>query len=115
MTPHDSTGDLFDARAARDAGIAVAADHADAVIPEWGEYAYQLFVQYARDHAEFLTEKAREYAEDRGLPLPPDKRAWGRVPIRAAKAGIVSKIGYALATDPKVHCRPSTLWRSLVR
>lgn len=103
---------LFEARAARDDGIQRAADHADAVQPRWTDVAFAYFCAYARHHAEFITESARKYAEDSGLPAPPDKRAWGHVATRACRAGVVRAGGFAKAVDPKVHCNVKTLWVS---
>lgn len=102
------------ARAQRDAGIQAAVNHADAVDPGWPERAYRHFVAYARAHGQFLTEAARNAAECAGLAPPPDKRAWGGVASRAARAGVVVRTGYAPASDPKVHCSIATVWRSKV-
>ncbi len=102
---------LFDGRALRDDGISRAIQHADAVVPTWSETAFGWFCLYAKHHREFITEAARQYAEQRGFSTPPDKRAWGAVAVRAARAGIVRANGYAKATDPKVHANPKTLWR----
>lgn len=100
-----------DAIAARDEGIDRAITHADAVEPLWRERAYSLLLAYTTLRKSFLVEEAREWAEDRGLPYPPDKRAWGAVILRAAEAGVVSADGYGLVRDPKSHRHPATLWR----
>lgn len=95
----------------RDRGIERAVDHADREIPSWSDVALEYVRQYARNHGEFLSEEPRQYAESRGLPDPPDKRAWGAVMLRAARAGYIRKIGYAQANDPRVHGSINTLWR----
>lgn len=104
--------DFEAARLARDAGIAAAADHAERETPGWKDLAYDVFVDYARHNAEFLTEDVR-FANPQ-LPQPPDKRAWGHVAIRAVKAGVIEHGGFAKAKDAKVHCSVNTLWRSRV-
>jgi hypothetical protein len=111
------TGDLFDPPSGsdgRDDGMRRAIEHADLVEPRWSDRAYRLFVEFARSHRQFMTEAARQAAEEAGFALPPDKRAWGAVAMKAAKAGVVTSLGYTEASDPKVHCNPATLWRSNV-
>ncbi len=98
----------------RDAGMQQAIDHADSEAPAWGERAFRFVKAFATMNLRITSEGARKYAERCGLPFPPDKRAWGAVMIRAARAGLIAKIGYTTALDPKVHCNPVTLWESKV-
>lgn len=101
-------------RQLRDAGIAGAAFHADAVVPSWSDKAYDLFVALAGQGVEFTTEKVRLLcAEMKLLPEPPDNRAWGAVAMRARKAGVIEHSGrYTPSTDPKCHHRPVAVWRA---
>lgn len=62
------------------------------------------------DGQQFTTEMVREYAEQMGLPDPPDKRAWGGVIRRAAMSGLMVKKGWTTSRNPKVHCSPTSLW-----
>lgn len=103
-----------DARAARDTGIAQAAEHADAVEDRWTDRAYAFLVQHAKEHTFFTVEQVRMRVAGI-LPDPPTSRAWGAVVLRAARAGIIAKNGHAEAEDPAVHCNMVTLWRSLLR
>lgn len=96
----------------RDAGIASAIQHADAESPTWSERAFRFVRAFATMNNNLTSEGVRQYAERCGLPKPPDGRAWGAVMIRAVRAGIIAKIGYTTALDPKVHCNPVTLWQS---
>lgn len=96
------------------AGANAAAANADRVSPEWTDRAYFLFAAYARGHAEFATEDVVSYATTLGFAAPPDKRAWGHVAKRAAKARIVERSGYTKAKNSNVHRMTVTLWRSLV-
>lgn len=100
------------ARHKRDRGIERAVTHADAVSKLWSERAFRWFVIYARTHAEFITEAAREYAEAQGLPAPTDKRAWGHIAQRAARSGNVESIGYAPANSSNRSAK--VLWKSKV-
>ena len=103
--------DFDAARAARDAGIAMAIDHADAVEPRWSDYAFAFLTDYALTHETFTSEDVRE-ASAGVVTEPPSLRAWGGVFMRAAKRGMLLREGYANARDPKVHCNVVTVWRS---
>lgn len=119
--PDRSPGDVSavssidDARAARDAGIQQAVDHADAVTPKWSDTAYDFLVGYAYGAEGFTSEDVREAAYKSGaVDNPPSERAWGGVFMRAARKGVVQRAGYDTARDPKVHCNVVTRWRSLL-
>lgn len=111
--PVDPVQDV-QARTLRDEGMQRAVDHADRVIPDWKLDALAYVKQYAEANEQFMGELARRYAEARGFPPPPDKRAWGAVMMAAAKAGYVKKLGWTTATDPKVHKNPVSLWGSQI-
>lgn len=98
----------------RDDGIKRAVDHADKVHENWSDRAFDLLKAYISligNDAEFTSELVRNYAETYNLPHPPDKRAWGAVMLKAAKANLIFKKGWTTATDPKVHCNPVSLWQ----
>lgn len=98
----------------RDEGIQRAVDHADREIESWSDRATYMLMSCARARgqgSEITSESIRNYAEFHDLPPPPDKRAWGAVMLKAARAGVIKKIGYTTANDPKVHCNPVSLWR----
>lgn len=101
-------------RALRDAGIRTAAEHADEVTPAWGERAFCMLVEYVAGPgrtAEFTGEAVRRWAEGRGLPLPPDKRAWGAVMSRAIRNGMIERAGITSSEDPISHRGLRTTWR----
>lgn len=107
--------DFEAARRKRDEGIQRAIDHAEVVTPRWGDTAWSFLVDYARANVSFTAEDARQAAERSGaVPPPPDKRAWGGVFQRASRAGLIQRIGFVTARDPKVHCNNIALWRSTV-
>lgn len=97
-----------------DDGMATAIEHADAVLPGWGEHAYEMLVGYALNNFEFMTEDARVWAHRHGLPTPPDGRAWGAVTLRAVKAGIISCDRYQKTRIPPAHSTPRPVWRSAI-
>lgn len=93
-------------------GAQRAVDHADRVENDWSGRAYAMLVDYATGHQEFMTEDARKWASDAGLPPPPSARAWGAITLRASKEGIIHAIGYRPTKNPSAHRTPATLWRS---
>jgi hypothetical protein len=100
----------LEAELERDLGMARSLSHQSQVVPEWGELAYAFLVNYAREHASFISEDvATEYARTT-LPQVISPRAWGPVYQRAARAGIIAKDGYGTATSR--HLSPCPRWRS---
>lgn len=97
------------ARVRRDDGIQRAVDHADRVSHAWSVLAYQTLIAFLQHRAyRFLAQEFVEYAEDvERIPIPPDKRAWGSIIQRAARAGLIVKAGYR----EDRYCSPKTLWR----
>ena len=77
----------------RDDGIRRAVEHADSVEPSWSDRAGAMLLQYAASREAWMAEDLREWAHARGLPSPPDGRAWGVVVRRAAAAGHIVKVG----------------------
>ena len=98
---------------ARDAGMAQALDHADAVDPSWSMEAAKLLQRFIRRSGVdfFTTEQARSWAYDRGLMPPPDDRAWGALLRSAANLGMIRKRGYTQSEQTQAHMRPVTRWQ----
>lgn len=113
--------DELDPAALRDAAIALAVEHADDVEPRWSDVAYGLLLQVIqlrkrtpRCETPFMAEDVRRWAErTRGLPSPPDARAWGGVFQRAARAKVIERAGFGESRNPQAHLRPTALWRAL--
>lgn len=78
----------------RDAGIERAVTHADKVVKNWQEIAYERLLEFlaGRDGAPFLAEEFRQWGRFK-IPAPPDGRAFGGVIRRAATAGKIVNIG----------------------
>lgn len=90
---------------ARDVGMARVERSAGT---EWQRLALGYLSEYVARHlSPFLAEDVREWAEARGLPAPPNEKAWGPVMQAARRAGIVWPCGYAPARSsngaPKVR------------
>jgi hypothetical protein len=101
--------DFSKAMEARDLGIERAVDHANREESEWSGQALGLLVAFATDCGRpFLIEEARQYAESKKLPPPPDARAWGAVTRRAAAKKRIRKVGFRAAASS--NCSPKVLW-----
>jgi hypothetical protein len=101
----------FSGEELRDAGIALSKETADKKQGGWSERTYELFLEYLEiKKGGFLGEDFRGWASKRGNPEPPSLRAYGHVLVRAAKEGLIYKIGYERTSNPKAHKTPSTLW-----
>lgn len=112
LTIEDAIARAEVARELRDDGMRRAVDHANHVEPGWQERAIEHVRAFVMERREFMCEDAREFAEARGMSLPPDNRAWGAVMTKCARLGLIVKDRLGYAKDPKVHMRPTSVWRS---
>ena len=94
----------------RDIGIHTALDNADSVHDKWSDTAYIFLLKYIKSHREFMTEDVR-VASEKEIPIPPSKRAWGGITVRAVKAGLIERIGFSNVKNIKAHRTPATVWR----
>lgn len=100
--------DYTEATVRRDAGIERAVTHADRVMLTWSDDAYSYLRTWLarKPRGDFLAEDA--FAEF--LIDPPDGRAFGAVIRRAARDGLIHKVGYRQAKTSNLS--PKVLWRS---
>jgi hypothetical protein len=95
-----------------DAGMLIAASHADRELNNWSFSAKQLFEMYATLHPDgFMTEEVRVWAEKLGFETPPDNRAWGYIAKAMAKHGVVVASGFAKQRSSTCHGSPKTVWK----
>ena len=101
------------ARAARDEGISRAVDHAESDSPGWGELAFRYIQLYAQQHRgeRFIGRDIVLASKAYGLIQPPTDKAWGGPMQKAAKRGVLRKVG--TAPDPNRHCNPVPLWEAV--
>lgn len=105
--------DIDFARAARDDGMARAADHAEEVVPGWGDLALSYLKRYAESHDRFPGWFVTREAELlQAIPAPPTLKSWGSVFTKAQRDGLIVKDGYT--QDPRRHASPIPCWRSLI-
>ena len=77
----------------------------------WTNEAFLFLVSYAENNKEFLAEEVIKASKDE-LPQPHDNRAWGAIFHKAAKAGVINRVGFKGAKTS--HGSPKPLWGSLV-
>jgi hypothetical protein len=100
---------VTDAAIRRDGGIQRAVDHANYTNDGWSDAAYSFFLSYITRHQSFMTEEVR--AASYGIvPEPPSLRAWGAVIVRAAREGLIRRIGYQQVKNANAHMTPAALW-----
>ena len=113
MTPFQQ--DLFTGTELRDRGIEKAINHANGELENWSEEAYGFlknFIEASKQsHVNtFMTEHARSESKYFNIPDPPSSRAWGGIILRAAREGLIRKVGFREVSNPKAHCTPATVW-----
>ena len=94
----------------RDKGIKQAINNANDTHEKWSEKAYKFLVDYIKSHKEFMTEELRIDSE-KEIPKPPSNRAWGGIILRAVRAGLIHRVGFANVKNAKAHKTPATVWR----
>lgn len=99
--------------ALRDSGMETAERHADEVSDGWSDRALSFLIIYAKSHRHIIGEGVRAASEGI-VEHPPHLRAWGAVMMRAARRGIIAKIGYTQVSNPKAHKANAAVWGSNV-
>ena len=100
-------------RAQGRAGMERAAAGAERVHPEWLDAAYSYLLWYAERHRIFSGWMVvHSTLGVKAFPQPPNTKAWGSVLARAAKAGILERVG--VVPDPNRHCAWVPQWRSSI-
>jgi hypothetical protein len=113
VKPAKPQPDLFERNAGtflRDQGMERATQHADRVSAAWSHLAYEGLLAYVKQRPTsmpFTTEDVRAAVR---IAEPPDRRAWGAVVARAARAGVIRRVGYRQHSDPIRHRGISTVW-----
>lgn len=94
----------------RDAGIAQAVAATEREHIGWTELGYAYLLRHARAHRVFTSEQVADSAQAWGLIEPKSPRCWGAVYLRAARAGLIRKVGTGIAL--RRHRSPCPLWQS---
>jgi len=94
----------------RDKGIKKALDNANNTHDKWSNKAYDFLLKYIKYQNQFMTEDVR-VASEKAIPKPPSNRAWGSVILKAAKSGLINRVGFANVKNAKAHKTPASVWR----
>ncbi len=102
--------ELFPGEYYRDAGIKKAIDHAEETEFKWSVQAFGFLLIFIKSNDTFMCEDVRLKANSI-VPWPPSQRAWGGIIRRAAKAGLIKRIGFQNVKNVKAHCTPASVWK----
>jgi hypothetical protein len=95
----------------RDIGIDTSEGKANLDKAGWSDEAMHGLELYCQAHEahEFLAEDVRAWTEEMGVVAAPENgRAWGGVIRRAARQGLIIRVGYGRAKSS--NCAPKCLW-----
>lgn len=113
INPETHTVRFDSGKELKEQGIKQAIDHAEEVIPTWGEQAYKFFYNYAEKNRVFMTEDVR-MASEGIIEEPPSKRAWGAIVRKAKKNNIIEFSGFGKVSNPKAHQATASAWQSKI-
>lgn len=99
-------------RAERNEAMQRAVDAADGRVPKWSDVALEYVRLYAIQHRgeRFIGRDVTQAAKAYGLEAPTNDKAWGAVLMRAAREGVIVRVGYA--QDPNRHLSPVPQWEA---
>lgn len=103
--------DISFARQARDKGIKQAVDHADRVHESWSDKVYALLKDFVKRYSGPFQFEDFRISIAGLIPEPPHKRAYGAIAAKAARLGLITRVGYAPVKNVKAHMAFSTVWK----
>lgn len=100
--------DLLFGASLKDAGQAQAlANEPD----DWPERVAGLLQHMASTLPRFTCDDLRRHAERAGIGEPHHPNCWGAAFSRAAKTGVIERVGFQKNTLPSAHARMVAVWR----
>lgn len=108
--------DVFAAQIERDKGIARAVASAETVDPNWKQLAYDAFKQWLSMWPAgfcFQIEMFRASSYVMEIPQPLTDRAYGFIPGKAKKEGLIKAIGMKATKSITAHRCFSTEWQKV--
>lgn len=95
---------------ARDKGILQAITNADRAHENWSDKVYRLFLDFiSRNSNPFQVEDFRDSITGL-IEEPPSKRAFGHIVLRAARDGLITRVGYAPVKNVTAHRAFASVW-----
>jgi hypothetical protein len=106
--------DWCGAKTNRDNGIKVSELNAESKYSGWSEYAIFWLKRFIENNpGEFQAEQFRVFALGLGLERPPSDRAFGGVMLRAARLGLIVKVGLKATSGVTAHQANAGLWQKV--
>lgn len=99
------------ARQARDKGIKQAVDHANSVDVGWSEKVYALLKDFVKSYSGPFQFESFRLSIAGLVPEPPHKRAFGAIAAKAAREGLIRRVGYAPVKSVNCHRANASVWR----
>lgn len=91
-------------------GMQRSANHADRVTEKWSDKALEAFIDWLKTvNGSFTCE---DFRAEMVLKLvePPNLRAYGAIMFKAARMGLIKRIGAEKVSNPKAHRCFASLW-----
>jgi hypothetical protein len=91
-------------------GMGQALGHAESVEPGWGDLAYEWLAHYVAGEkgVQFTSFLFISWCQLNDFDMPPTQKAFGSIFTKAAKNGLIRKVGYR--PHPLRHASPTVLW-----
>lgn len=103
--------------AAGEAAKQLGIDRADIAADElWKEQMYALTVEVCQTHRQFTSDAIFDLADERGIEQTRERRAFGAIMQKAARAGIcrLADVRPRPSNRPALHRSPLSVWDSLI-
>jgi hypothetical protein len=114
IVPRDGRGNarptIEQARAQAQEGMRSALEHANSD-GKWADLAYAFLLRFIASHPTFISEDVSDASIAWGMVQPPTLRAWGRLYVRAVRAGLIEQDG--CGRSRRRHASICPRWRAL--
>lgn len=103
----------FTGKELAETGMNLALQNAETKKPGWQKNAFRLLIDFIGTRKKFMCEDFRAFCAENGLSIPPSNRAFGGIILKAAKAGMIKRVGYGQVKNPKAHSANAAVWETI--
>lgn len=100
-------------------GLQRAVDNANKKNDKWSDRSWELFKSWLHlkpAHFEFMMEDFRLHLERNGkIETPPSKRAYGFIPLKALREGLIERYGMGHVQNENAHMANATVWIKIIK